>query len=509
MWPARCEPGCTMRLAIEQRDGALHEGSRAGARRRFGLRGTVMLWSALFGAVAIALAIAIVVVTTLLHDVTWTMLRDTRSRALADEMEVRLEMHDSLGDLAVASDNSEVARPRATLELQMRANLDEARTLIANERERHLLDDIEHLLDEALSRRRALEARDAPLEEVVREMRAPLVALHDRLGELRRMNVEQVERAQRETERVDRLASTAGIAAAVLIASGLAALVAGLHRRVLRPLAALRDEITHPASTRGTMPLEQSPREIREISTALGEMRGELARQREERLAFLAGVAHDLRNPLSALKMAISLARTDASARERTLAMADRQIELLARMIGDLLDATRIEAGELALTREPIDLREVAREVVELHAPTATSHTIALHAPERPVTVRADVLRMQQVVGNLVSNAIKYSPEGGPIEVHVGREGERAFVSVVDHGIGIASGDREKLFTPFRRSRGARAVATGAGIGLSVARRIVEAHGGDIAVDSTVGLGSTFRVSLPTESATSAGGIPK
>ncbi|WP_236517727.1 sensor histidine kinase [Sandaracinus amylolyticus] len=500
-----------MRLAIEQRDGALHEGSRPRAREGpgLGLRGTVTLWSVLFGTLAIALALALLVVTTLLHDVTWTMLRDTQSRALADEMELRLEMYDSLGDLAVATDNPEVARPRGTLDRQMRANLDQARTLIASPRERLLLDDIEHLLDEAQARRRALEARDAPLEEVVREMRGPLGALHDRAGELRRMNVEQVEHAQRETERVDRQASIAAIAAAVLIASGLLMLVTGLHVRVLRPLAVLRDEITRPTGGRGAAPLAQSPREIREIAVALSEMRGELARQREERLAFLAGVAHDLRNPLSALRMAISLARNDPGARERTLAMADRQIELLARMIGDLLDATRIEAGELALTREPIDLRDVAREVVELHAPTATRHAITLDAPDETVMVRADVLRMQQVVGNLVSNAIKYSPQGGSIGVRVGRERERAFVEVVDHGIGIATADREKLFLPFRRTSGARAVAAGAGIGLSVARRIVEAHGGEITVDSVVGRGSTFRVWLPTENAARGDRFPK
>jgi signal transduction histidine kinase len=220
-------------------------------------------------------------------------------------------------------------------------------------------------------------------------------------------------------------------------------------------------------------------------------------RQRENQLAFLAGVAHDLRNPIAALKMAIHGLQAEQSEarRTRTLAILDRQMGHLARMIDDLLDATRIEAGRLELHLEDVNLRDVVENVVRLYAPTAPDHDVRVTASDAGVMVHADPFRLEQVLSNLLSNAIKFSPAGGAVEVRVEIEDAHAMLSVTDHGIGISPEVVSELFTPFRRHR--PDVASGAGLGLSIVRRIVSAHGGSVDVESQPGSGATFRVRLP------------
>jgi signal transduction histidine kinase len=237
------------------------------------------------------------------------------------------------------------------------------------------------------------------------------------------------------------------------------------------------------------------------MARTFNEMANSLARQQEEQLTFLAGVAHDLRNPLSALKMSAALISSDRPLPEerlrKTMALVRRQVARLDRMVGDLLDATRIEAGRFELSLEERDARELAREVVELYLAGGSSHDLRLVLPEEPVVLRCDATRVEQVLHNLVSNALKYSPVGSRVDVRVERQGEEAVLSVVDRGIGISAEELRNLFAPFRRTGRARETAPGVGLGLSVARRIVEAHKGRIEVESRPGVGSTFRVRLP------------
>jgi signal transduction histidine kinase len=245
---------------------------------------------------------------------------------------------------------------------------------------------------------------------------------------------------------------------------------------------------------------------LREAIEAFNEMTTALRMQRAAQLAYLGGVAHDLRNPLSAVSMALELVRTEPSEEQRANAveLVDRQVARLARMVGDLLDATRIEAGQLELHTTPVELRALCREVVDLYRATARGQEIAVRAPEEPVVVDADPLRVEQVIGNLVSNAIKYSPRGGPIDVVVRGDAAHAVLEVSDRGIGMSREQIADLFVPFRRS--AKDVAPGVGLGLSVVLRIVRAHGGSIEVESELGAGSTFRVTLPLARRDHAGG---
>jgi signal transduction histidine kinase len=238
------------------------------------------------------------------------------------------------------------------------------------------------------------------------------------------------------------------------------------------------------------------------MARTFNEMAASLARQQQDQLTFLAGVAHDLRNPLSALKMSTALvdpSRPEASPEriQKMLALVRRQVARLDRMVGDLLDSTRIEAGNLDLQLEERDARELARSVVELYEAAGPGHALSLHLPEAPLLLRCDGTRIEQVLNNLVSNALKYSPVGTRVDVTVAQEGEEVVLSVADQGMGISAEERRHLFAPFQRTDGAREHAPGAGLGLSVARRIVEAHGGRIEVDSHPGQGSVFRVWLP------------
>jgi signal transduction histidine kinase len=167
-------------------------------------------------------------------------------------------------------------------------------------------------------------------------------------------------------------------------------------------------------------------------------------------------------------------------------------------MVGDFLDAVQIHAGHLDMKSEPVNLGEIVRESVEQYRPIATDHELVASIPPGPVMIQGDAMRLGQVLNNLLSNAAKYSPKGGPIDITLTLEPGEAVLAVTDRGIGIQPGEHDQIFEPFRRTGASRDLTPGVGLGLSIAKRIVEAHGGRIALTSTPGRGSTFRVHLPT-----------
>lgn len=232
---------------------------------------------------------------------------------------------------------------------------------------------------------------------------------------------------------------------------------------------------------------------------AMGEA---LARQHHTRLAHLAGVAHDLRNPLAALQMSAALVDPDEPLPpepevRRALGLVRRQVTRLNRMVDDLLDAAQIDAGRLALEPRDTDLRDVVQEVMTLFKDVSPIHILESEVPETPLLVRCDPLRIEQTLSNLVSNAIKYSPRGGTVRVRAYQEEAAAKVSVSDEGIGMEEADVGQVWTPFRRTGISSEAIPGVGLGLWTAKRIVEAHQGTILVESALGKGSTFTLVLP------------
>lgn len=231
--------------------------------------------------------------------------------------------------------------------------------------------------------------------------------------------------------------------------------------------------------------------------------------------AFLAIVSHELRAPLSVVLAHTEPAMIERRRREpdypdRVLAVIRRQTQKMSRLVGDLLDVGRIQAGKLSIHREEFDLAELAAEVVERLRPAGERCAVRLEVAG-PIRMCGDPGRLDQVLTNLVANAIRYSPDGGDIEVACGREEECVHLRVIDHGIGIPADKLETIFDAFERAHGD--AFGGLGLGLSIVRGIVEQHGGQIwAVSAGVpGQGSELHVVLPvgvTEAATAEAAQP-
>lgn len=219
---------------------------------------------------------------------------------------------------------------------------------------------------------------------------------------------------------------------------------------------------------------------------------------------FVASVSHELRTPLTSIMGYVDLLRErpDLPPEQAAhLEVVARNSDRLRRLVSDLLHTAQIDDGPLRVTRTRTDLSEIVRESVRAAEPAAAAAGLRLDlAAPAVLTVMVDPQRMAQVVDNLVSNAIKYTPPGGHVQVCLAVDGSRVELEVADTGIGIEAQDRERLFTRFFRAKDAEERSIqGVGLGLSIAKSIVEGHGGRIEVESKVGSGTVFRVRLPLE----------
>jgi PAS domain S-box-containing protein len=212
----------------------------------------------------------------------------------------------------------------------------------------------------------------------------------------------------------------------------------------------------------------------------------------------LAMVGHDLRAPIAAVNMWAQLLHSNQSYDERAIEVILDQTRRMGRLVDELSDAIRLETGQLELERTPCDLRDLANEAADRARMRTSTHHIAVELPPEPLAGRWDRDRLAQVLDNLLGNAIKYSPEGGVISICVERIDGDVRIWVVDEGVGISADAVPRLFERFHRADEA-GVATGLGLGLYIARKLVEAHGGRVGVESVPGQGSAFTVTLPNE----------
>ncbi|XXF77836.1 HAMP domain-containing sensor histidine kinase [Myxococcaceae bacterium GXIMD 01537] len=448
---------------------------------------------------ALSAATALMLMTSFLHRTNVSMGASIEGIRLTEELEVDLLLHQRLSDQAPLPGSLAAYRLNQA-ERRLLAQLEVVHAQATSGLEAALLDDVERTLHAYLRARSPTPPLALPdlTEDADPTLSAALAAME----RVVKYNVDEARTAEAEADRWDELANFLGIAMAVMLVVGVAALLIWLDRFAFRPAMGLSHAMRRfGAGSRRTRAAETGPTEVRDMARTFNEMAHSLARQRDSQLTFLAGIAHELRNPLSALKLSTALAAPGRGPptperMQRTLALVGRQVDRLDRMVGDLLDATRIEAGRLDLQFEERDARELVRAVVELYQSSEPGHVLRLFVPEDAVMVRCDPARMEQVLTNLVSNALKYSPSGSRVDVGVQSEGRDAVFAVTDQGIGISPEERRGLFAPFSRTGQARERAPGVGLGLSVTRRIVEAHGGHIEVDSEPGRGSTFRVRL-------------
>ena len=221
---------------------------------------------------------------------------------------------------------------------------------------------------------------------------------------------------------------------------------------------------------------------------------------------FLAMLAHELRNPLAALRTGLAVL-DKAGHQDRLLAgtrdVMSRQLRQLSRMVDDLLDVSRVSTGKIALHRETVDLAELISRCVAMVAKAgAVHHEITVRT--QPLRVDADPMRLEQVVTNLLTNAIKYTPSGGAITVSARRADETAVIDVEDTGLGMTPDLVERVFDLFvQGERGLARSEGGLGIGLTLVRRLVELHGGSVtAASGGPGRGSRFTVRLPAAETT-------
>ncbi len=215
---------------------------------------------------------------------------------------------------------------------------------------------------------------------------------------------------------------------------------------------------------------------------------------------MLGVVAHDLRNPLSTIIMASELLEEAVDARtpaRKQVMMIARAGERMNRLIQDLLDVKRIEGGGMAVERRPVPAASLLAEAAEMLRPLASASAIdlAVAGCENLPNVSADPLRIQQVLSNLIGNAIKFTPQGGRITLRADAGSGRVRLAVADTGPGIPAEQLPHIFGQFWQ--GSRTDRRGIGLGLAIAKGIVEAHDGRIWVESNVGQGSTFYFSLP------------
>ena len=221
-----------------------------------------------------------------------------------------------------------------------------------------------------------------------------------------------------------------------------------------------------------------------------------------QRTEFFSMASHEIRTPVTAILLQLDLAlkqisRGDSSNTEEMLRKAKQRTKALTALINDLLDVSRLEFGKFALDPEDLELVTIVRRTVEEY-PTDDDHPIRTISSGGSLPIRGDERRLVEVLENLFSNAVKYSPTGGAVTVEVGREVDRAVIRVRDEGLGVPEAERGQIFERFFRASVAKPYG-GVGLGLYISKEIIERMGGDIVLESSGAKGSVFRVTLPLQ----------
>jgi two-component system sensor histidine kinase BaeS len=267
-------------------------------------------------------------------------------------------------------------------------------------------------------------------------------------------------------------------------------------RRLIVPLGDLIDAAERVESGDYSVRVrERGPRELRALSRAFNEMSEHLQRSEAERRRLLADVTHELRTPLTVIQGNIeALIDGVRPTDEAHLRAILEDTHVLARLIDDLRTISVAEAGALTLHREPTDVAALARDTVASLEATATSSGVTLRADGAGApTASVDPVRVREVLTNVIANALRYTPRGGSIVVETATTTDSLNVSVRDTGAGIAPEALPHVFERFARSDD----SPGAGLGLAIAKSLVEAHGGRIEARSTLGQGTEIRFTLP------------
>jgi two-component system sensor histidine kinase KdpD len=226
----------------------------------------------------------------------------------------------------------------------------------------------------------------------------------------------------------------------------------------------------------------------------------EAARQSEVlKAALLDALAHDLKTPLTSIKGAVThlLAKQHDPEEEELLTIANEETDRLNRLVVEVLEMSRIEAAKLHPERAPHAIADIVSAAVKTQEDSLKDRSVELQIPDSLPAADVDFEFIQQVLKQLLDNAVKYSPAGSPLTISAGVGGEKIVISVADRGRGIEEEEQTRIFEKFYRGRASRDEVLGTGLGLSIAKGIIEAHGGKIWVTSQPGKGSAFSFALP------------
>ncbi len=289
----------------------------------------------------------------------------------------------------------------------------------------------------------------------------------------------------------------------LLVATGFAVVLAWfLTRRILAPVADLRGAVQRVGAGDLSQRVEVTDEgEIGELAAAFNTMEGELQRANQVQRQMIADIAHELRTPLSNIRGYIEAVRDRViEPDEETVATLDAEALLLSRLVDDLQEISMVEAGQMKLDIQPEDITELLSHTTDAMRTMASAHliTLELRTHDSLSLVAIDYHRISQVLRNLLDNAIAHTREGGHITVEAVPRSGYVEVSISDDGAGIAEHDLPYLFDRFYRADRSRTRATGGrGLGLTISKGLVEAHGGTISVTSTPGAGSRFCFTVP------------
>jgi signal transduction histidine kinase len=274
-----------------------------------------------------------------------------------------------------------------------------------------------------------------------------------------------------------------------------------LSRRMVRPILQLSDAVDAVAAGRYDVMVPNAPGELGHLSARIGEMAHRLGEVEEMERNFLMSVSHELRTPLTAIRGHVSALLdegvvVDPESRQQSLETVEAEAQRLERLVGDILDLAKLDTHRFTVLTEEVDMAQLLDQAFERYREEAQRRSIDYRQEvrDRPVII-SDGDRVLQVVGNLLSNAFKATPDGGSISLELARQNGTVHVSVEDNGPGIPQEARERLFRPFVSGN-----AGGTGLGLAIAKEISTALGGRIILQSEVGKGSRFELVLPAQS---------
>jgi len=293
---------------------------------------------------------------------------------------------------------------------------------------------------------------------------------------------------------------------ALMIVSGIGVWL--LADRSLRPLMIFSNQIGQITERNLNQRVEErrTRKELKPLAIGFNTMLGRLGDAFSKQGQFLSDASHELRTPTSVIKSTCDVIlhkdRTLAEYQE-ALRSISTNVDRMAEIINRILEISRLDARTFSLVTIEINLLSLLADVVKLLEPSASHRQIAILISGAPQPVRADRERLTEAFLNIVDNAIKYNHPGGRVDIEVTRSDREVLIAVTDTGIGISVSDREKIFDRFHRLESGRHLAAGSGLGLSIARTIVEAHAGRIEVRSEPGKGSQFLVHLPPARTTS------